>query len=62
MSETTQALCFRASTNAIFTGDRLRTTPNAGNDSDAALLAMLGLTALKGEEPMRTCKVGEAAE
>ncbi len=62
MSEATQALCFMAGANSIFTGDKLLTAPNAGDDSDAALLAKLGLTALEGEEPMRTCRAVEAAE
>ena len=62
MSEATQAQCFLASANSIFTGDKLLTAPNAGDDSDAALFAKLGLTPLKGEEPMRACKVVEAAE
>ncbi|MBX7502463.1 biotin synthase BioB [Qipengyuania sp. YG27] len=62
MSEATQALCFMAGANSIFTGDKLLTAPNAGDDSDAALFAKLGLTALKGEEPMRTCKAMEPAE
>ena len=53
MSESTQALCFLAGANSIFTGDRLLTTPNAGDDSDAALFAKLGLKPLKAEEPMR---------
>jgi biotin synthase len=53
MSESTQALCFLAGANSIFTGDRLLTTPNAGDDADAALFAKLGLKALAGDEPMR---------
>ena len=53
MSEATQALCFLAGANSIFTGDKLLTAPNAGDDSDGALFAKLGLTALKGEEPAR---------
>lgn len=53
MSEATQALCFLAGANSIFTGDKLLTAPNAGDDSDAALFAKLGLTALQQEEPMR---------
>jgi biotin synthase len=53
MSEATQALCFLAGANSIFTGDKLLTAPNAGDDEDAALFAKLGLTALQGEEPMR---------
>ena len=58
MSEATQALCFLAGANSIFTGDKLLTAPNAGDDSDAALMAKLRLTALKGEEPMRAAKSG----
>ncbi|MBC7159026.1 MAG: biotin synthase, partial [Porphyrobacter sp.] len=53
MSASTQALCFLAGANSIFTGDRLLTTPNAGDDADAALFARLGLTPLTGGEPMR---------
>ena len=59
MSESTQALCFLAGANSIFTGDRLLTADNAGDDADAALFAKLGLTPLQGEEPMRAC-AGEA--
>jgi biotin synthase len=43
MSEATQALCFLAGANSIFTGDTLLTTPNAGDDADAAMFARLGL-------------------
>ena len=53
MSEATQALCFLAGANSIFTGDKLLTAPNAGDDCDAALFAKLGLTALAGPEPLR---------
>ncbi|GAA4743420.1 biotin synthase BioB [Sphingomonas daechungensis] len=53
MSESTQGLCFLAGANSIFTGDRLLTTPNAGDNADAALFAKLGLKPLVAEEPMR---------
>ena len=53
MNEATQALCFLAGANSIFTGDRLLTAPNAGDDADGALFAKLGLVPLQGEEPMR---------
>jgi len=53
MSEATQALCFLAGANSIFTGDKLLTAPNAGDDSDAAMFARLGLRAMAGEEPAR---------
>ena len=62
MSEATQALCFMAGANSIFTGDKLLTAPNAGDDSDGALFAKLGLTPLLQEEPMRTRPVMEPAE
>ena len=56
MSEAAQALCFLAGANSIFTGEKLLTAPNAGDDADAALLARLGMTAMRGEEPRRkTC-------
>jgi biotin synthase len=53
MGEATQALCFMAGANSIFTGDRLLTTGNAGEGADAALFAKLGLAPMAGEEPMR---------
>jgi biotin synthase len=53
MSESTQALCFLAGANSIFTGEKLLTTPNAGGGVDAALFAKLGLRPLQAEEPMR---------
>jgi biotin synthase len=43
MSEACQALCFMAGANSIFTGDRLLTAPNAGDNADAALFAKLGV-------------------
>jgi biotin synthase len=56
MSEATQALCFLAGANSIFTGDRLLTAANAGDDADAALFARLGLKPMEAEEPMRADK------
>ena len=53
MSEATQALCFLAGANSIFTGEKLLTTQSAGTDADEALFAKLGLKPLEGEEPMR---------
>ena len=53
MSEATQALCFLAGANSIFTGDKLLTTANAGDNRDAALFARLGVVPLAGEEPKR---------
>ncbi|MEQ1510994.1 MAG: biotin synthase BioB, partial [Sphingopyxis sp.] len=61
MGEATQALCFMAGANSIFTGDKLLTTANAGDDKDAALMAKLGLRAMVVEEPMRAAKALEVA-
>ncbi|MDE8654370.1 biotin synthase BioB [Novosphingobium album (ex Liu et al. 2023)] len=63
MAEATQALCFMAGANSIFTGDTLLTAPNAGDDADAAMFARLGLKPMQGEEPMRAGgTMREAAE
>jgi len=51
MSVATQALCFMAGANSIFTGDKLLTTGNAGANADAALFETLGLVPMTGEEP-----------
>ena len=53
MSEATQALCFMAGANSIFTGDKLLTTGNRGDSADAAMFERLGLRAMTGAEPMR---------
>jgi biotin synthase len=49
MGEVTQALCFLAGANSIFTGDKLLTATNAGDDRDAALFAKLGLKGMSAE-------------
>jgi biotin synthase len=59
MSEATQALCFLAGANSIFTGDKLLTTANAGDSKDAALFAKLGLKPMAAEEPMRMVEAAE---
>ena len=61
MSEATQALCFMAGANSIFTGDKLLTTGNAGDESDKALFEKLGLRAMEGIEATRAAQL-EAAE
>lgn len=61
MSEATQALCFMAGANSIFTGDKLLTAANAGDDKDSALMAKLGLRAMVAEEPMRACREKDVA-
>lgn len=62
MSEAAQALSFMAGANSIFTGDKLLTAPNAGEDEDAALFAKLGLKPLSGEEPARAAKSSVSAK
>ncbi|QIG80201.1 biotin synthase BioB [Stakelama tenebrarum] len=63
MSEATQALCFMAGANSIFTGDKLLTADNAGDDADGALFAKLGITPLQGEEPLRAgCGCGDMVD
>lgn len=46
MSLETQTLCFLAGANSIFSGEKLLTTPNPGDDEDSAMLAELGLKAM----------------
>ncbi|WP_380873228.1 biotin synthase [Sphingomonas sp. DBB INV C78] len=58
MSESTQALCFLSGANSIFTGDKLLTAPNAGDDNDAAMFARMGIKAMPAEAP----RVAVAAE
>lgn len=43
MSDELQALCFLAGANSIFTGERLLTTPNPGDEADRRLLKRLGM-------------------
>ncbi|URD62318.1 biotin synthase BioB [Sphingomonas sp. KRR8] len=59
MSEATQALCFLAGANSIFTGEKLLTTANAGDSKDAALFAKLGLRPMQAQEPMRALEAAE---
>lgn len=53
MSTATQALCFLAGANSIFTGDKLLTAGNAGETADVDLFAKLNLVPLTGDEPAR---------
>lgn len=50
MSRETQALCFIAGANSIFTGEKLLTTANPGEDHDRALLDTLGLRPVAAPE------------
>jgi biotin synthase len=47
MSTEMQALCFLAGANSLFTGERLLTTPNPGDDHDTQLLSALGMKPLQ---------------
>ncbi|HKV92417.1 MAG TPA: biotin synthase BioB [Candidatus Angelobacter sp.] len=51
MSREAILLCFLAGANSIFTGEKLLTTPNPGQDEDAELLEELGLKAMGLELP-----------
>jgi len=51
MSDEAQAMCFLAGASSIFTGDKLLTTPNPGDDADQKLFARLGLKPLPVSEP-----------
>ena len=61
MSEATQSLCFLAGANSIFTGDKLLTAANAGDDADAAMFARLGLKPMEAQEPLRAAKAAPCA-
>jgi biotin synthase len=50
ISREAQALAFMAGSNAIFTGDKLLTTPNPGNNEDHRLMAALSLKARAPDE------------
>ncbi len=52
MSDETQALCFLAGANAIFTGEKLLTTNNPGLNRDQELMDKLGLIALQPTRPL----------
>lgn len=47
LSDSDQALAFMAGANSLFSGDKLLTTPNAGEGKDQILFAKLGLSAEK---------------
>ncbi|WP_239805790.1 biotin synthase BioB [Croceicoccus hydrothermalis] len=61
MSDSTQALCFLSGANSIFSGEKLLTAGNAGDDADDALFERLGLETM-GCDNMPAASVAEAAE
>ena len=58
MSEATQALCFLAGANSIFTGDKLLTTANAGDERRRGAVRQAGPKPMEAEEPMRAMRGG----
>lgn len=61
LSESDQALAFLAGANSIFSGDKLLTTPNAGQGQDQALFAKLGLVAEKAKPSVAELSVDAMA-
>jgi biotin synthase len=59
MSDSTQALCFMAGANSIFTGDKLLTTGNAGGGKDTALFDKLGIVPMQAETVQREAIAAE---
>jgi biotin synthase len=53
LSDSDQALAFMAGANSLFSGDKLLTTPNAGEGRDQQLFAKLGLVAEKPKVSVR---------
>ena len=67
ISKEAQAMAFLAGANSIFSGEKLLTTPNSGEDFDQALLEELGMKARKPfKEGMevygRACSCGKDTE
>lgn len=57
LSDSDQALAFMAGANSLFSGDKLLTTPNAGEGRDQQLFAKLGLVAEKPKVSVREMAV-----
>lgn len=57
LSDSDQALAFMAGANSLFSGDKLLTTPNAGEGKDQILFAKLGLVAEKPKVSVRAMAV-----
>lgn len=49
MSREAQMLCFMAGANSVFSGEKLLTTPNPGQDTDEGLFAAIGLKAMAND-------------
>lgn len=57
LSDSDQALAFMAGANSLFSGDKLLTTPNAGEGKDQVLFSKLGLVAEKPKVSARETAV-----
>ena len=61
-SESEQAMCFMAGANAVFTGERMLTTPTTGWDQDKTMLETWGLRGMRSFEEKRLHRLGPKAE
>lgn len=61
LSDSDQALAFMAGANSIFSGEKLLTTPNAGQGQDQALFAKLGLVAEQAKVNVRATAIDAMA-
>ncbi len=61
LSDSDQALAFMAGANSIFSGEKLLTTPNAGQGRDQQLFAKLGLVAEKPQLNVRESAIDAMA-
>lgn len=62
LSDTDQAMAFMAGANSLFSGDKLLTTPNAGEGRDKVLFSKLGLVAEKPKLTVAELSVDAMAE
>jgi biotin synthase len=60
MSDEAQALCFLAGASSIFSGERLLTQQNAGDDHDAVLMKKLGMSYIKAAPETHAEPAGHA--
>ena len=62
LSDSEQAMAFMAGANSLFSGDKLLTTANSGNDRDSKLFKNLGLSIEKAAPDVRYTAVDAMAE
>ena len=61
LSDSDQALAFMAGANSLFSGEKLLTTPNAGEGRDKQLFSKLGLVAEKAKPTVAEISVDAMA-